>query len=207
MTTKTSPCPYRQIRADYNDETITVYQAYSQDIADAAVREQRLNASPKFKLGRMTWIKPSWSWMMYRAGYSYKDPGQARILALKMKHKDFLALLEHGTLSTHKPGQQNSPPGSVRIQWDPERTPSLNVLPYRSIQIGIGADLCQTWVRKWIVSIEDVTETAQKLKQTLDNNPDISTESLIERGLVPTERPYPVAEDLMKQLEMTPVEV
>jgi hypothetical protein len=44
--------PYRQIRALYDDETITV-------------EHQKLNASPDFKLGRMTWIKPSWCWMMF----------------------------------------------------------------------------------------------------------------------------------------------
>ena len=57
--------PYRQIRAVFDDETITVYQAYSASIAVAAVEQQKLNASPDFKLGRMTWIKPSWCWMMY----------------------------------------------------------------------------------------------------------------------------------------------
>lgn len=56
--------PYRQIRALYDDETITVYQAYSAAIAIPAVRDQSLCASPEFKLGRMTWIKPSWCWMM-----------------------------------------------------------------------------------------------------------------------------------------------
>jgi Domain of unknown function (DUF4291) len=65
-TTQPKPgIPYRQIRALYDDETITVYQAYSSSIAIAAVKEQKLNASPDFRLGRMTWIKPSWCWMMY----------------------------------------------------------------------------------------------------------------------------------------------
>ena len=56
--------PYRQIRAFYDDKTITVYQAYSAAIAVPAVRDQTLCASLDFKLGRMTWIKPSWCWMM-----------------------------------------------------------------------------------------------------------------------------------------------
>ncbi len=30
----------------------------------------------------MTWIKPSFLWMMYRAGWGYKDAGQSRILAI-----------------------------------------------------------------------------------------------------------------------------
>lgn len=198
--------PYRQIRADFDNDTITVYQAYSRDIADAAVREQKLNASPKFKLGRMTWVKPSWAWMMYRAGYSYKDHDQARILALKMKHEDFLSLLENGTLSTHTSQAQTVSPGSVRIQWDPERTPSLKMLPYRSIQIGIGPSLSETWATKWIVSIDDVTARAQKLKHTLDTDPEMSLHRLIQLGIMPLERPYQVPEQLMKRLEMTPLE-
>jgi len=95
----TSAVPYRQIRAHYDDETITVYQAYNRGIATAAVKEQKLHASPLFKPTRMTWIKPSWAWMLYRAGYSYKDPGQERILALRMRHKDFLGLLERAVLT------------------------------------------------------------------------------------------------------------
>ena len=84
----------RQIRANFDEETITVYQAYNSEIASSAVQHQKLSASPQFKLGRMTWIKPSWCWMMYRAGYSYKDRNQERILALKMKHDHFIELLE-----------------------------------------------------------------------------------------------------------------
>lgn len=94
--------PYRQIRAAYNPDTITVYQAYKAEIADPAVAEQKLHASPLFKPSRMTWIKPSWAWMLYRAGYSYKDCGQERILALHMKHEHFIELLEHGALAHDK---------------------------------------------------------------------------------------------------------
>ncbi|CAI0642806.1 unnamed protein product [Colletotrichum noveboracense] len=73
--------------------------AYSSSIATAAIEAQRLDASPSFKLTRMTWIKPSWTWMLNRAGYSYKDPGQERILALKMPREYFIGLLRKGTLS------------------------------------------------------------------------------------------------------------
>jgi hypothetical protein len=55
--------PYRQIRARQpTPETIIVYQAYSVEIADAAVAQQRLDASDAFKVGRMTWVKPSFYW-------------------------------------------------------------------------------------------------------------------------------------------------
>jgi hypothetical protein len=35
--------------------------------------------SPPFKRDRMTWIKPSFLRMMYRAGSGFKDEGQRRI--------------------------------------------------------------------------------------------------------------------------------
>jgi hypothetical protein len=60
----TPQVPYRQIRALYDDETITIYQAYQASIAIPAVKEQKLSASKDFAMGRMTWIKPSWCWMM-----------------------------------------------------------------------------------------------------------------------------------------------
>lgn len=198
--------PYRQIRAQYDQDTITVYQAYQTSIAEAAVKHQKLNASPDFKPGRMTWIKPSWSWMMYRAGYSYKDPRQSRILALRMKHDDFIAILEKALLSTHRPGVKSNESSDVkaqcRVQWDPERTPKLEVLPYRSIQIGMSGALSAKWAQDMIVSIEDVTDRARKLKSVIEDEPEITTQELVKNGLVPVERPFAVPEHVMDILEM-----
>ncbi len=195
--------PYRQIRAKYDDTTITVYQAYAPSIASAAVATQRLAASPDFKPGRMTWIKPSWAWIMYRAGYSYKDARQARILALRMTHAHFLGLLRRGVLSHGAVDAARDKTGEVRVQWDPERTPALERLPYRSIQIGIPASLSEQWANEWIVSIEDVTETARALKKALDENGDVSLQELVDRGLVPEERPFEVPDSIMAKLDMT----
>jgi hypothetical protein len=44
-----------------------VYQAYSPHIAHAAIAAGTF-VTP-FKQGRMTWIKPSFLWMMYRSGW------------------------------------------------------------------------------------------------------------------------------------------
>ena len=62
------------IRAVYGEHTIRVYQAYSDPIADAALAHGTF-VSPPFKMERMTWIKPSFLWMMYRAGWGLKDEG------------------------------------------------------------------------------------------------------------------------------------
>ena len=143
----TTPIPYRQIRADYDSETITVYQAYNAEIARAAVAEQKLHASPLFKPSRMTWIKPSWAWMLYRAGYSYKDRGQERILALKMKHEHFIKLLEHGALAHQNPipvSQAPQPAEQSLTESSALETSrdDRNIQPASSVQpeIGTGRD-------------------------------------------------------------------
>jgi hypothetical protein len=56
--------PPHPIRATYTSDTITVYQAYSAEIADPAVSAGRF--VPPFRRDRMTWIKPSFLWMMLK---------------------------------------------------------------------------------------------------------------------------------------------
>src|SRR4051812_35399059 len=58
--------PHRQVRAAYTADAVTVYQAYPAEIAEPAVAAGRF--VPPFKRDRMTWIKPSFRWMMYRCG-------------------------------------------------------------------------------------------------------------------------------------------
>jgi len=64
----TANLPLHQVRADYDRGTIVVYQAYRADIAEAAVRAQRF-VEP-FSLNRMTWIKPSFLWLMGRSNWA-----------------------------------------------------------------------------------------------------------------------------------------
>jgi len=83
-----------------------VYQAYSSTIAVPAVREQKLDASPAFKVGRMTWVKPSFLWCMYRSGWSYKDANQERILAIEMSREGLgqLVRCSVGAMGRDRPG-------------------------------------------------------------------------------------------------------
>jgi Domain of unknown function (DUF4291) len=140
--TMTAKNPTRQIRAVYDDTTIRVYQAYSDTIADSALKHQTF-VSPPFKMQRMTWIKPSFLWMMYRAGWGHKDEGQKRILAIDITREGFDWALAHSCPSHPEPDmnadewellKSRSP---VRIQWDPERDLLLQPLPHRAIQIGL----------------------------------------------------------------------
>ncbi|MGB0906787.1 MAG: DUF4291 domain-containing protein [Maricaulaceae bacterium] len=184
----------KDIRATYNAKTIRVYQAYSHQIAEAALENQTFT-SPPFKMERMTWIKPSFLWMMYRAGYGHKDDGQRRILALDITHEGFRWALENSSGSHIPEGMSaqdwtavkaNKP---VRIQWDPERDIHHNPLPYRSIQIGLTREAVQKYVAEWIVSIEDVTPLAHQIYDLIQSGEDEKA-----KALCPTEQPYNLIE-------------
>lgn len=160
--------PEREIRAVHDDQTIRVYQAYSDQIANAALANGTF-ISPPFSMSRMTWIKPSFLWMMYRAGWGYKDAGQSRILALDISREGFEWALAHSCPSHPEPGMsredwealKNASP--VRVQWDPERDLHHNPLPHRAIQIGLGPEAVRLYVGEWIKRVADVTPLAHAI--------------------------------------------
>ncbi|GAB3932557.1 hypothetical protein GCM10027614_01960 [Micromonospora vulcania] len=114
----------RQIRGVYTAETITVYQAYPPHIALPALAGGRFVAP--FKRERMTWIKPSFLWMMYRCGWGFK-PGQEHVLAVEITRAGFEWALGRSCLSHYDADRHASRQAwseqvkisPVRVQWDP----------------------------------------------------------------------------------------
>jgi hypothetical protein len=159
----------RQIRALFTASTVTIYQAYAPEIADRALAAGTF--VPPFRLGRMTWIKPSFLWMMYRSGWATK-PGQERILAIQITREGLEWALSHSALSRYEPGTyasqqqwaQRKLASPVRIQWDPERSLLLQPLPWRSIQIGLSGEAATRYVHEWITSLADITATAHEIR-------------------------------------------
>ena len=182
--------PERQIRAVYDEQTVRVYQAYSDEIADAALVRGTF-ISPPFKMDRMTWIKPSFLWMMYRAGWGYKDAGQRRILAIDVSREGFEWALAHSCASHPEPSMSKEDwatlkaASPVRIQWDPERDLHLQPLPYRAIQIGISGEAVSLYVNQWIRKITDITDVAHAICDLVK-----SSELDQARARLPVERPY-----------------
>ncbi|WP_413199926.1 DUF4291 family protein, partial [Nostoc piscinale] len=69
----------RHILAQYDDQTVVVYQAYRPEIGHFAASNGYFGG--EFSLERMSWIKPNFLWMMYRCGWGTKD-GQEVVLAI-----------------------------------------------------------------------------------------------------------------------------
>ncbi|MEV0223621.1 DUF4291 domain-containing protein [Streptomyces sp. NPDC050704] len=192
--------PQRGIRAVYAESTITVYQAYSPEIGLPAVREGRFPAV--WKRDRMTWIKPSFLWMMYRCGWGTK-PGQETVLAVEITREGFEWALRNACLSSYERGlhpdrstwQRQLKRAPARIQWDPERDLHLRPLPYRSLQLGLSGEAVRRYADEWTVSINDVTSLAHEI-HALVSSGDLASAT----QLLPQERQYPAADELAAHL-------
>ncbi|WP_406474019.1 DUF4291 domain-containing protein [Streptomyces sp. NBC_01615] len=192
--------PQRRIRAAYAESTITVYQAYSPEIGLSAVREGRFPAA--WKRDRMTWIKPSFLWMMYRCGWGTK-PGQETVLAVEISREGFEWALRHACLSSYVRGvhpdqaawQRQLKRAPARVQWDPERDLHLQPLPYRSLQLGLSAEAVRRYADEWTVAISDVTPLAREIHELVSGS-----ELDAAAGLLPQEHPYPTGDELLASL-------
>jgi hypothetical protein len=172
---------YHQIRASYTPTTITVYQAYNKTIATCALSTQSLNV-PTFKSDRMTWIKPSFPWILYRSGHATK-PNQEHILALHLTREGFEQAL--------KWSGRREDGAEVRVQWDPERGMEFEGLGWRSIQIGLsGRAVGEGLLGGWVVGIEDVTEVARRIGELVRVGKGEEA-----KGLLPKEEVYEFLED------------
>jgi len=160
------------------------------------------DVSSKFLACVLHCIDKTFFFSRYRSGYASKDANQAHILAIKMKHEHFLQLLSNASV-THGKMTDEEKSKLVRVQWDPERSPLLELLPYRSIQIGISKELTEKWVEEWIVAIEDVTEKAKGLKRVVvEEKPGSTLEELFEQGVMPREEVYKLPENIRDILKM-----
>jgi hypothetical protein len=203
MTDAEQTRPLREVRAHYSERTIRVYQAYSPAIALPALAAQRF-VSP-FKRERMTWIKPSFTWMMYRAGSASKE-GQEHVLAIEITREGIEWALAHACISHYDPAFHRDPEAwradlakaPVRIQWDPERDLRLEPLPWRSLQIGLSGDAVAAYVDRWTVRIDDVSALAREIASLV-----AARELERAAALRPVERRYPLSTELAARIGCT----
>lgn len=179
-----------EIRAVYTQHSIRVYQAYSDFIVDDAIKNGRFGAG--FKMERMTWIKTSFLWMMYRCGWAEKK-GQERVLAIDIKRESFDYLAKNAVISSYSMELKISKEewkkaiasSDIRCQWDPERDIYGNPLKERAIQIGIRGKVVNDYVNRWILKMTDITDYVHEL-----NHMRLRGENILD--LLPDEKIYEV---------------
>ncbi|WP_327681536.1 DUF4291 domain-containing protein [Kitasatospora sp. NBC_00458] len=179
-----------EIRADFDATTVTVYQAYAPAVAEPAVAAQRF--VPPFSFGRMTWIKPSFAWLMHRSNWARK-PGQERILAVRITRAGWEEALGRAVLTTADPAALGR--AEVHVQWDPERSLRGAALNHYSIQVGVGRTLIRAFSEEWITGITDLTPQVRKIAALVQGGRAAQAQRLL-----PPERPYPLPGPLAARL-------
>ena len=152
----------RHILAQYDDESVVVYQAYRPAIGRFAAEHGYFGG--EFSLGRMSWIKPNFLWMMYRCGWATKE-GQEVVLAIWLARSAFDEILSQAVPSSfsdkeysdREAWQQAVASSDVRLQWDPDHDPYGKPVERRAVQLGLRGDVLKRYSREWIRAIQDIT--------------------------------------------------
>ncbi len=162
-----------EIRAVFDSQTIRVYQAYNDQIADELIALNTFGLS--FNLNRMSWIKPSFLWMMFRSGWGTKE-NQTRIFAFDISISIFKEILDKAVLSSYhdcygtvENWKSRLERTEVLCQWDPEKDINGKSLNYRTIQIGLRGETLKRYAQKGIIKITEITEMVIRTKQFIDN--------------------------------------
>lgn len=190
----------QEIRAFYTKDTITVYQAYNSKIALPALQQQKFVAPFSFK--RMTWIKPSYLWLMARSNWGTKT-NQEYILGIELKRKAWekalsLGVLTHPDQQVYASGQewnQAFQQAPVHIQWDPERSLRSAKLPHRSIQVGISSQLIEEYNEDWITKIINYTALTKKINALRKQGKYKEA-----KRLLPQEKIYPLPTEIEQKI-------
>jgi hypothetical protein len=191
------PATGRHILAQFDDETIVVYQAYRPGIGHFAATHGRFGG--EWSSDRMSWVKPNFLWMMYRSGWAEKLD-QEVVLAVRLERAGFDQILAACVPSSFDPGRWPSEAewrhavsrSDVRLQWDPDHDPGGRPVERRALQLGLRGETLRRYAEEWIVDIEDVTPLVLAEKAHAR-----------ERGYVhlstPFERVYPVVDARVAQ--------
>src|SRR5271157_2322278 len=160
--TKRWPQNGRHILAQFDDDTIIVYQAYCTKIGQFAAEKGYFGG--EFQYSRMSWIKPNFLWMMYRSQWGQAE-GQEVVLAMRLRRTFFDSLLAQAVPSSFDPtafGSRNEwasavAKSDVRLQWDPDHLPTGEKCERRAIQLGLRGAALEAYGKREIVQIIDMS--------------------------------------------------
>jgi hypothetical protein len=159
---KSWPHTGQHILAQFDEDTIIVYQAYRLSIGRFAVENGYFGGD--FKYSRMSWIKPNFLWMMYRSQWGQAE-GQEVVLAIRLQRRFFDSLLAQAVPSSFDAQALASRAdwaaavarSDVRLQWDPDHLPTGEKCERRAIQLGLRGAALEAYGKREIVQVIDMS--------------------------------------------------
>jgi Domain of unknown function (DUF4291) len=178
----------RHILAQFDAESIIVYQAFEPSIAQYAIDHGFFGGD--FSYERMSWIKTNFLWMMYRSGWGTKL-GQEMTLAIRLKRSFFNQLLGQAIELAYDKSRFDSledwrgllARSSVRAQWDPDHHPTGQAVLRRALQLGLRGRVLKEYGRHQILEMINISGFVAQQRDNI--SPDRHT-----RLELPRERVY-----------------
>jgi len=185
------PASGRHILAQFDAGSVFVYQAYNPAIGHFAARHGYFGGG--FGLGRMSWIKPNFLWMMYRSGWGTRD-NQEVTLAVRLRRDAFDEILRQAVHSSFVPEVYGSEDAwrravagsDVRLQWDPDHDPAGRPVDRRAIQLGLRGEVLAKYAKDWLLEVRDISDFVREQRA--------NAVAPYERLVTPREDAYPVAD-------------
>lgn len=194
----------RHILAQFDDDSVIVYQAYRSSIGHYAAEHGRFGGD--FNFDRMSWVKPNFLWMMYRSGWGTKVD-QEVTLSLRLRRNFFDSLLAQAVPSswdrnfypTREEWSRAVEQSEVRLQWDPDHHPSGAKLERRAIQLGLRDEALRAFGTRELLDVVDLTDFVAEQRKRFEA-------SGVETLITPRERVYyPANSEISKRLELSAV--
>lgn len=183
------PSEGKFIICHFNKESIVVYQAFKDSIAEYAVANQHFGGVD-YDFNRMTWLKPSFLWMMYYSGWAKKE-NQENVLAIRMKRTAFDELLHIAVTETFYKDIYNDRDNwkkkldnaEVHLKWQPYHDLFGETTDRQAVMIGLKGKILERYNNELIEEIINITPYVKEQQSFLKA-------SKIESLFLPKERVY-----------------
>jgi Domain of unknown function (DUF4291) len=124
----------------------------------------------------MSWIKPNFLWMMYRSDWG-RSEGQEVILAIRLRRSFFDSLLQQAVFSSFRASGfcdrdewKAAVNGSdVRLQWDPDHTPTGDKCERRAIQLGLLGETVEAFGKREALEIIDISDFVAQQREHINS--------------------------------------
>ena len=153
----------RHILAQYDENTVIVYQAYPPAIAEFALQHGYFGGPFQLFPHELDQTKLPLDDVSLRVGHKTRT---REALAVRLKRSFFEALLSRAVESTFSADRHSTRSdwehavagSSVRLQWDPDHDPAGRPLPRRALQLGLRDSDLHAFGKTELVEIIDATE-------------------------------------------------
>src|SRR6185312_411311 len=167
------PSEGKFIIAQSDKESIIIYQAFKDTIADFAVKNQYFGGED-YDFNRMTWLKPSFLWMMYYSGWAKKED-QENVLAIRISRKGFDEILGYAVMSTfyksiydtNEAWEKQLDNTDIQLQWEPYHDLFGNKTDRKAVKIGLKGGMLQKYNEKWILEIQNITPYVKEQQELI----------------------------------------